>query len=410
MSASGGGRRRVPDNGRRPVGMLAHAYYEEDSRVRRQAEALVAAGRPVDVYGLRRPGDGPEQTLAGVRVHRLPVRRHQGAGPLTYLAEYLDFFFRAAWAATRAHATRRYALLEVHSLPDWLVFAALPIKLTGVPILLDLHEAMPEFFATRFPRLAGTATMALLRLTERLSIGLADAILTVNESLAERLARLGVPRRKITVVVNGPDQRLFDPAAHPTRSWMADGTLRLIYAGAITPLYDLPVVADAVARLRGEVAVHLDVYGRGDGEETLRRRCAELGIERMVTIHGRIPLEEVAAAIAVADVGLAPVRHVPYTDLSLSTKLLEYTAMGKPVVAARLPTVERYFGPDGLVYFAPGDASSLAGAIRSLVTGGSEARAAQVARARGVVARLSWDLEGQRYLALVGRLASGDGL
>ena len=89
--------------------------------------------------------------MAGVNVRRLPVGRHQGAGLPVYLAEYGAFLVRALWAATRAHRRRRYALVEVHSLPDYLVFAALPMKLAGVPVLLDLHEAMPEFFGAGFP-------------------------------------------------------------------------------------------------------------------------------------------------------------------------------------------------------------------------------------------------------------------
>ena len=78
--------------------MLVHAYYDEDPRVRREAESLVAAGRPVDVFGLRRDGDARHGTLDGVTVHRLDVRRHQGAGLPTYLAEYAAFVGRATWA------------------------------------------------------------------------------------------------------------------------------------------------------------------------------------------------------------------------------------------------------------------------------------------------------------------------
>jgi len=70
--------------------MLTHSYYEEDPRVRREAEALVAAGRAVDVYGLRRPGDDAEGLIDGVRLHRIDVQRHQGAGVGTYVREYLS--------------------------------------------------------------------------------------------------------------------------------------------------------------------------------------------------------------------------------------------------------------------------------------------------------------------------------
>ena len=131
--------------------MLAHAYYEEDSRVRREAEALVRAGHPVEVFALRRPGDPSEGVLDGVVIHRLDVRRHQGAGITVYLREYLDFLARATIALARVHRARRFGLVHVDTLPDFLVFAAMPLKLAGVPVLLDLHEAMPEFFRARFP-------------------------------------------------------------------------------------------------------------------------------------------------------------------------------------------------------------------------------------------------------------------
>ena len=103
--------------------MLTHSYYEEDPRVRREAEALVAGGREVDVFALRRPGDPPQDVLAGVRIFRLDVQRHQGAGLGTYLREYLSFLVRAGWAVTRHHRRRRYVVLQVHTLPDFLAFA-----------------------------------------------------------------------------------------------------------------------------------------------------------------------------------------------------------------------------------------------------------------------------------------------
>ena len=79
--------------------------------------------------------------------------------------------------------------MQIHSLPDFLVFAALPLRLVGVPVLLDLHEAMPEFFVTRFPRSANPLTHRLLLLQERLSIAFATHVLTVNEAIGRPAAR-----------------------------------------------------------------------------------------------------------------------------------------------------------------------------------------------------------------------------
>lgn len=400
-----------PSRGLRPVGMLTHSYYEEDPRVRREAEALVAAGRPVDVFALRRPGDAPEGTVEGVRVRRLDVQRHQGAGVGRYLVEYLDFLVRAMFAATAAHRRRRYAVVQVHTLPDFLVFAALPMRLAGVPVILDLHEAMPEFFRVRFPRVAGAPAYRLLRVQERLSIAAANAVLTVNDALGRRLIELGVPSGKVSVVPNSPSLRRFDPSRHPDRPFTADGAVRLVYAGALTPTYEVEVAIDALAVLadrRPLLEVRLDCYGRGDAETALRERAAGRGVADRVVFHGRIPIEEVPAAIARADIGLAPTRRNEFTDYSLSTKIFEYAAMGKPVVASRLPMVEATFGPDTITTYAPGDPDAMASAILGLIDD-ARGREARIAATRRRVADLAWERVATRYLELVDRLA-GDGL
>ncbi|HJX67509.1 MAG TPA: glycosyltransferase family 4 protein [Candidatus Limnocylindrales bacterium] len=396
---------------RRPICMIVHAYYEEDPRVRREAEALVAADWEVDVFGLRRPGETASAVIEGVNLRRLPVRRHQGAGLSVYLVEYGAFLMRALWAATRAHRRRRYSVVEVHSLPDYLVFSALPMKLAGVPVLLDLHEAMPEFFRSRFPRAANPISYRLLLLQEKLSIALANEVLTVNEPLAERLIRLGARPERLTVILNSPDLRLFDPTAHPRRRFMADGKLRIVYTGALTPTYELDVVLRAVASLaRTRPGLHVEAtfYGRGDAQGPLEALAAELGIAGSVSFPGRIPIEEVPEAVAAADIGVAPTRLDPFTQMSLSTKVLEYAAMAKPVVASRLPTVERYFDADTLAVYEPGDHESLAATILSLVDHPTERRA-RVRRTRQRVEDLSWTHQAETYLGVVGRMVTGPG-
>jgi glycosyltransferase involved in cell wall biosynthesis len=391
--------------------MLTHSYYEEDPRVRREAEAIVAAGRPVDVYGLRRPGDEPTAVIEGVTLHRIDVQRHQGAGIGTYVREYLAFLRRAGWAVTRAHRRRHYAVVQVHTMPDFLVFAGLPLRTTGVPVILDFHEAMPVFFPTRFPRAASPVARRALGLQERLSIRAASHVLIVNEALRDRLVAMGVRADKITVVPNSPSLARFDPATVPVRPFMADGVLRLVYTGALTPVYELDVAIDAVARLvalRPALDVRFEVFGRGDSEPALAERVAAAGLVERITFRGRIPFEEVPGVVAGADIGLAPTRLDDYTRYSLSTKLFEYGAMGKPVVATRLPLVDRIFGTDTVRTYKPGDADDLARAILDLVDHPAR-RAASVARTAARVAELSWEREAPRYLAIVEALAP-DGL
>jgi glycosyltransferase involved in cell wall biosynthesis len=391
--------------------MLVHSYYEEDPRVRREAEALVAAGRPVDVYALRRAGDDPVATVDGVRLVRLDVQRHQGAGMRTYVAEYAAFFGRAAAALARAHRRRQYALVQAHSLPDALVFAGLPVRLAGVPLVLDLHEAMPEFFRIRFPGSANRLARAILRGQERASIAAARAVITVNEALADRLVGLGVPPAKVTVIANSPSLARFDAGLYERRPFMADGRLRLVYAGALSPVYELDVALDAVSRVATErpgLDVAIDLYGRDFGEVDLAGLAARHGIADRVTLRGRIPIEAVPAALAAADIGLAPTRRSAFTDFSLSTKLFEYAAMDKPVVASRLPLVERTFPAGTVATYVPGDAASLAAAIVGLVDDPAD-REMRVAATTAIVRERAWEREAARYLALVERMAV-DGL
>jgi len=392
---------------RGPIAIVVHSYFEEDPRVRRQAAAIIESGRAVDVISLRRQGDPALGEVDGARVHRLDVQRHQGAGIATYLAEYVAFFVQAAFRLARDHARRRYALVQVATLPDWLVFAALPLRLTGVPVILDLHEAMPEFFASRFPGAANPAVRWLLQVTERASIAGASHAITVNDALRTRLIRHGVAGDRVSIVPNSPSLARFDRSAYPNRSFMAEGILRLIFAGGLTPTYEVDVAVRALAVLRDrrpDLPTALDLYGRGDSEPEVARLVAELDLADRVTLHGRIPIEDVAAAIAASDVGLATTRLDAFTTASLSTKIFEYAAMGKPVVAARLPLVEQAFPPEAVRRYEPGDAESLAQQLLALVDDAA-ARDAAVVASSAIVAGRSWEHDAPAYLELLEEFA-----
>jgi glycosyltransferase involved in cell wall biosynthesis len=188
---------------------------------------------------------------------------------------------------------------------------------------------------------------------------------------------------------------------------MEDGALRLVYTGAFSPTYELDVAFEAVAQLveqAPDLDVRLDLYGRDFAEVPLPELADRLGITERVTFHDRVAIDAVPAALAATDVGLAPTRRTAFTDYSLSTKVFEYAAMGKPVVASRLPMVVATFDDD-VVTYEPGDASDLARAIGDVVRD-ADARRARVERARARVQGLSWEVESLRYLALVDGLVS----
>src|SRR4029079_5875751 len=127
----------------------------------------------------------------------------------------------------------------------------------------------------------------------------------------------------------------------------------------------------------------------GDTEEPLKALAVELGIADRLTFHGRIPIDDVPAAVAAADIGLAPTRRDPFTDLTLSTKVYEYAAMGKPVVASRLPMVVSTFPPDTVATSHAGDDADMAAALVAFADH-PIAREAAVARTAAVVHEEAW--------------------
>ena len=150
--------------------------------------------------------------------------------------------------------------------------------------------------------------------------------------------------------------------------------------------------------------LRLEIYGRGDAAEPLAAQSQRLGLDDVVTQHGRIPVEAVPAAIAASDVGLAPTRRDPFTDLSLSTKIFEYTAMGKPALCSDLPLVARTFGPGAVWTYASGDAGSLVDVLGAIIDQ-PVAREARAATAAARTRSLGWEDEAVRYLAVIDGVA-----
>jgi len=384
------------------LAIVAHAIFPGDPRLRRQTDALVAAGHQVDLFCLRARGESAEERVRDVRVVRLPVHRAFGsfAG---HLAEYLAFAGIAAIRLAREHGRRRYRLVQVATLPDFLAFAAAPLKLSGVPLLLDLHEDMPEFFRDRFAHRALQPLLPAVAGAAKASAWVADEIITVHEPLRELSIARGVPPDKISVVMNSADTELFDAGRYPRRPFMEDGELRLIHHSNLQRIYGLGVLIEAVARIGPELPIRADIYGDGPYRPQLEAVVARTGTGDRVHLNGPVPIDELPALIAAADVGVIPSLPEPYMQYSLSTKLLEYATMGIPIVASDLGTIRAHFTADAIAYVPGGDVDALAAGLR-LLADDPVATARLGAEAHRQAAKYEWAEQAQRYVAIVERL------
>jgi glycosyltransferase involved in cell wall biosynthesis len=388
----------------RRVAILVHAVFPGDPRVRRQSDALLEAGYEVDVICLRRPGESTEAFEHGVRIRRLPIDR-TFVGFAGHIAEYLAFTAAAAWRMAIEHRRRRYDLVQVAGPPDFLVAAALPERWQGVPILLDLHEDMPAFFRDRFSHPLLRPMRPLVDLGTRASAALADELITVHEPLRELVLARGVAPDRIGVVMNSADPRLFDPSRHPRRPFMPDGTLRLVHHSNFQRIYGLDRAIEGLARVRPDLPWRLDVYGDGPWRPRIEAAIARTRTGERVTLHGRVDLDDLPGLLADADIGLVPSLDQPYLHLSLSTKLLEYAAMGVPTIATDLRTFRHHFTDAALRYVPGGDPDALARAVESLAADPA-GTVAMGLEAQRQAAAYDWSVQKARYLGIVDRVIS----
>jgi glycosyltransferase involved in cell wall biosynthesis len=392
---------------RRRHAMVVHAYYPVgETRVQRQAEALVDRGWEVDVICLRRPGEPARERQDGVRIRRLPVRRHPRHGMVVQLLEYLAFASAAMIALSGLQLRRRYTSVEVHNPPDLLVLCALVPKLLGIPVILDIHDLTPELFAARRGERGGGWLVRAVTRQERLACRLADHVITVTEVWRARLIERGVPPERISVTMNVADTRYFERA--PARGPHDGERFRVVYHGTLTDRYGVDVLLGAVASLLPELPdLHLQVLGDGDARDALLRQAEELGLDGHVRFSpGMMDIEDVVREIQRADVGVVPNRRGRFTDELLPTKLLEYVAVGVPVLASRTPGLETYLD-DGMVeYFTAGDAADLAANLRRLHDD-DERRRGLVRKADDYHRRNGWPAVATAYTSRIHALATG---
>ena len=205
------------ETGARPRACILRQNDEYEPKVQREAEALSGAGFDVEVICMRGPGRPRRTVVDRVTVISLPADRHRGGSKARYAFDYGRFFVFAAGILAVRHVRRPYHVVQVNSMPDFLVFAALIPKLLGSRIIAYMAEPTPELAETLFGRGCLTRILALI---EQRALRFADHSVTVTDQLKQRYVERGAAPDRITVVLNGadPGTMLRDELPTPTES------------------------------------------------------------------------------------------------------------------------------------------------------------------------------------------------
>lgn len=401
----------VPDTrvrGKRAA-VIVFSYYPSDVRVMREARAMYRAGMDVDLLCLQQFPDEPRrERIDGVEVFRTPLRKRR-AGKLAYAFQYLAFLVRSfLWLSSR-QLGRRYEVVHVHNMPDFLVFCAVFAKALGARVILDLHDPTPEVFISVYDLAPDHWLVRLLRCAEKLSIWFADVVLTPNIAFRDLFVDRSCPPEKIEVIMNSPLEEVFpltDPASEVRSGRSTQARFLVMYHGTLVERHGLHTAIAAVARLRERIpGLRFHIYG----EETAYLRdqvlplVASLGLQDRVHYLGEQPQEVIAQALAGCDLGVVPNLRTVFTEINLPTRIFEYLALGKPVIVPETQGIRDYFNADNMLFFKPGEVESLAAQIQWVFDHPQEISIV-VRKGQAVYRRHLWRQEERRFMNLIFRL------
>ena len=332
-----------------------------------EGRALVEAGYRVTIISPR-GGEGMDrfvETRDGIRVLRYPQRAATGLAG--YLVEYVpSMVFTTLWLlALRARG--RIDVIHGCNPPDLFFLLGRLGRSLGSRYVYDQHDANPELAVTKWgDRRSGRLLVGLTRALERASYRTASAVIVPNDSYARLAAdRGGLALDRIVVVRNAPPGDRFRALAAGVRA-PTDGSLRIGYLGVMGSQDGVEILLDAVAHLRDtrpDLVVQVDLVGDGEARLALERRADALGISTQLKFHGYQPPEVFVPVLAATHVCVSPDPPTPFNDVSTMTKVVEYLAIGRPVVAFALAETVGIVGDAGSIVeeaTAKGLASELA--------------------------------------------------
>jgi glycosyltransferase involved in cell wall biosynthesis len=390
------------------VGTITFDWYLTDARVIRLVEAAANARCKVDVICLRQPHQKRYEVCDGVHVYRMPMSRGFGRPlPVTILC-WCWFLLLAGITVTWLHLRHPYDVIHVHNMPDFLVFSTVLPKLLGATIILDIQDVSPELMAVKARGRFSDLVIRLARWQEHISTAFADYVVTVGWPFEQLLEQRGVPREKLTVIINSTDPRVFPPTLRrpilPETGWQ-ERPFILLYYGTVAERHGLDTAVRALALARYAVPqLRLEIKGQGEYLPEVKQLAEELGVSERVGLHPGTPYKEVAHFVVEADAGIIPYRCDGFTDLLLPTKAYEMAWMHIPIIASDTPAIRSMFRPGSIALCDPASPESFAAAIIDLYQH-PEKRAQMVVAASEDYEPYRWELVAERYVQLLADLS-----
>ena len=382
-----------------------------DRRVWSEANTLCAAGHEVSLICPKGKGaTASHEVIDGIHVWRHPLP-FEARGAAFYLLEYATALFFEFALSIRIFISRGFDVIQACNPPDLIFLVGGFWKIFfGVRFVYDQHDVCPELYEAKFAR-RGLFWKLLCRF-ERASFALADVSIATNNSYRDiAITRGGMAPENVFVVRSGPDVKRLAPRP-PDPGWRNGRKFLVAYVGVIGAQEGLDLLLDAVAhtaRARGRDDIQFVVMGGGPELENVRRMARELGLDDLVTFTGRVDDETLFTVLSTADVCVNPDRPNAMNDKSTMNKIMEYMALGKPIVQFDL-TEGRFSAQTASLYARNTDVADFGDRILELIDDPARAGAMGAfgrARVRDV---LAWAHEAPKLLTAYEKVFRGSAI
>jgi glycosyltransferase involved in cell wall biosynthesis len=303
-----------------------------DTRVWKEAISLRKADYEVTVLCPRTKAfKKGYELLDGIHIYRHPMPK-EGNSPLGYVLEYGCALFWEFLYSWWIYLRREFDVIQGCNPPDDIFLVALPFKLFGVRYIFDHHDVNPELYFSKYERedFFYRAQIWLEKLTFRFS----EVVMSTNNSYKEiATTRGGHAPEDVFVVRNGPDLKTFRSV--PVNPALKYGARYLIgYVGVMSDQEGLDILLEVAEYIRnlGRTDIHFTCVGGGPGLAALQKMTRDKQLGDIVNFTGRVSNAELLEVLSTADVCVNPDKPCQMNDISTMIKIMEYMALGKPIV------------------------------------------------------------------------------
>lgn len=375
--------------------------YIVDPRSTRQAKSLIDRGDSVEFISPREKNQKKREIIDNVLVHRVNCQKYNGNNIIKYLVRYFIFFIHVFFKLTFLYLKNHYDVIQVNTLPDFLIFTALIPKFMNCRLLLDVHDLLPELYMTKFNITRDHLIIRFLVFVEKCSINFSDQSLAVHKTHRQVLVDHGNPAEKIHSILNVPDENIFIKGLKDKYT-NSPNKFRIIYHGNIAYRHGLNVAIRAVHMLKDDIkGLEFKIIGKGDEVPGLLSLVNELNLRDIIKITNTyVPLKDLPIIISESDIAIVPMLNDEFTKYILPTKLLEYVALGIPVICSRTETIISYFNDEMVSYFEPGNYQQLSNCIKELYSSINK-RKTLAKNAYKFTNTYNWKNEKIKYLSII---------